>query len=251
MRRTPNASRNRKAVGPCAASVSQLHISSGLWRQTSLANKNRMSVIASFNEFSARVHDFVRSAMVEPGDANQRLFDGLALELFALQFEHNLVYRKFCEARGISPQIIEHWTQIPAVPTAAFKEVELSCLPVTERASVFYSSGTTEHRPSRHFHNADSLGLYEVALLAWFSDRVLADSQWSIASIQTPAPDGLAIDCWRLAILTPQPAQAPHSSLVHMFDTIRRAMGAPGSAFLSRVGTDGGWTLDLESTVAA
>ena len=48
----------------------------------------------------------------------------LALELFSLQFQHNPVYRKICEVRKLTPQSIEHWTQIPAVPTSAFKELE-------------------------------------------------------------------------------------------------------------------------------
>jgi len=33
-----------------------------------------------------------------------------------------------------------------------------------------------------------------------------------------------------------------------MFETIRRALGANESAFLARIGSDGGWTLDLERT---
>jgi hypothetical protein len=77
----------------------------------------------------------------------------LALELFALQFKHNSAYKKICEARGRTPQVVEHWTQIPAVPTAAFKELELTSLAPDERTAVFHSSGTTEQKPSRHFHS--------------------------------------------------------------------------------------------------
>src|SRR5260221_9779851 len=94
-----------------------------------------------FEAFTSRLNDFISSSLgADPGDGR---FDSLALELFALQFEHNPVYRKFCESRGASPQSIEHWTQVPSVPTAAFKELDLSCLPLDQRNSVFYSSGTT------------------------------------------------------------------------------------------------------------
>ena len=92
----------------------------------------------------------------------------LALELFTLQFENNAAYRKICEARGLTPKVVEHWTQIPAVPTGAFKELELSCLPPDERTAVFHSSGTTEQKPSRHFHSAESLAVYEASLWIWF-----------------------------------------------------------------------------------
>jgi hypothetical protein len=55
----------------------------------------------------------------------------------------------------------------------------------------------------------------------------------------------------RLAILTPKPSQAPNSSLVHMFETIRTKLGAPESAFLGNLAADNAWTLDFAATVAA
>lgn len=99
-------------------------------------------------------------------------FNALALELFALQFANNAAYRKICEARGLTPKVVEHWTQIPAVPTSAFKELELTCIPPEERTTVFHSSGTTEQKPSRHFHNAESLAVYEASLWKWFVANV-------------------------------------------------------------------------------
>ena len=66
---------------------------------------------------------------------------------------------------------------IPAVPTAAFKELELTCLGPDERTTVFHSSGTTEQRPSRHFHNTESLMVYEVSLWSWFEAHVFAEGR--------------------------------------------------------------------------
>src|SRR5437899_4180131 len=40
-------------------------------------------------------------------------FSPLALELFALQFAHNAPYRKFCEARRVTPRTLRLWSQIP------------------------------------------------------------------------------------------------------------------------------------------
>src|SRR5277367_3588177 len=127
-------------------------------------------------------------------------FEALALELFGLQFKHNSAYRKICEARGLTPKVVGHWTQIPFVPTAAFKELELTSLAPDERTAVFYSSGTTERKPSRHFHNAESLAVYEASLWKWFQFHF-----------------GRAGE---LVFLTPNPGAAPCSSLVHMFETI-------------------------------
>ena len=171
-------------------------------------------------------------------DILEQEFPKLALELFALQFQNNFAYRKICEARKLTPQAIKHWTQIPAVPTSAFKELELTSIPPAERTAVFHSSGTTEQKPSRHFHNAESLAVYEASLWAWFEKNILENSKYKIQNA-------------KLIFLTPPPAQAQHSSLVHMFDVVREKLDADEKTFLGRVGGDGAWTLKFAVTLAA
>jgi hypothetical protein len=218
-------------------------------------NKNRMSSTSELSSFAARVREFVRasrwglrtSLSSKPG-ACESDFETLALGLFALQFEHNGPYRRFCEARGVQPDTVTHWTEIPAAPTSAFKEVDLSCLPIEERTTVFHSSGTTGQKPSRHFHNATSLALYEASLLRWFAAHFqLPTSNCQPGQAEPARGSKLAIGNWQLAILTPPPAQAAHSSLVHMFETIRREFGWGGSGFFGKAAGDGAWTLDAEA----
>jgi hypothetical protein len=153
----------------------------------------------------------------------------MALMLFTLQFEHNFAYRKLCEARKITPQAVSHWKQIPAVPTSVFKELEISCLRPDQRTQVFYSSGTTAQKPSRHFHNAESLAVYEASLLPWFRFHVAPTKN--------------------LAILTPAPSQARNSSLVYMFETVRCNFGVSEKSFLGTLDKDGAWILNSESAV--
>jgi len=210
-------------------------------------NKNRMSFDSSFVELTVRLREFIDSSSDDAAPAQGFPFERLASDLFALQFDNNSAYRRFCEARGSSPSTIGSWAEIPAVPAAAFKELELSCFPSHERTAVFYSSCTTGQRPSQHFHNARSLAIYEASLLSWFLRAAFPDGPSPIAHRLGLR---LTMGGWRLAMLTPPPAQAPHSSLVYMFDTIRRAFSATGSVFLGRVGPNGGWTLDLDATVA-
>ncbi len=190
-----------------------------------------MSSTSELSSFAAHLRGFIR-ASASASAAGISGFDQLALRLFALQFRHNAPYRRVCEARGARPDRVTHWTGIPAVPTSAFKEFELSCLPVAERTSVFHSSGTTGQRPSRHFHNAESLALYEASLLVWFEAHFHS-----------------ANGKWQMAILTPPPAGAPHSSLVHMFETIRRRLGSSASSFVGRAEADGAWEVDLAAAV--
>ncbi|MGA2242728.1 MAG: hypothetical protein ABSH11_11955 [Verrucomicrobiota bacterium] len=202
------------------------------------------------SNFAARLLPLLRDTARQAQDNE---FNELALELFALQFKSNAAYRKICEACRLTPKVVEHWTQIPAVPTAAFKELELTCLAPGERTAVFHSSGTTEQKPSRHFHSTESLKLYEASLIPWFDRHVVPDFGFRPALRSLRAKDG--ISDFRLVILTPPPAQAPHSSLVHMFETVRQKPGGasvPASrAFLGDIADDDSWTVDFDAVVDA
>ena len=219
------------------------------------ANKNR--VRRELSNFGARLRHAILSEgraprgsdFKDPGrkgswNSPLRDFEALALELFALQFEKNSAYRTICRARDISPENIEHWSQIPAVPAAVFKELELTSIPPGERAVIFQSSGTTGQRPSRHFHHAESLAIYEASLSAWFFENVLPELRI--------ANDDLRAHPTPMMFLTPSPAEAPRSSLVYMFETIRRRVGGSvEDSFFGRVAPNGTWTLDSEAVLTA
>ena len=191
-------------------------------------NKHRLN--KELSNYATRLRELICQHEFFVGDQPLHgQFDALALELFALQFAHNAAYRKICEARQLTPQNVQHWKQIPAVPTSAFKELELTSIPAEERTAVFYSSGTTEQKPSRHFHCAESLAVYEASLWKWFQIRFNNRTEF--------------------LFLTPNAKQAPHSSLVHMFDTVRQKYGLLESAFLANLGVDGSWVLDFESVL--
>ena len=234
------------------------------------ANKNRMTT--ELSNFAARLREIILSEGRVPRGPDSELrtpnselrnhngdscnsplrdFNSLALELFALQFQHNAAYRKICEARGLTPEVVEHWTRIPAVPTSAFKELELTCLAPAERTAVFHSSGTTEQKPSRHFHNAESLAVYEASLWVWFEKRFLRSADSLSASSEKR---GQAVRA-PLVILTPSPMQAPHSSLVHMFETVRQKLGGASvpalSSRRSRWGGEGGSRAEFPGSIAA
>ena len=183
--------------------------------------------------FAARLREHIASCADVCSLADEK-FNALAVELFALQFNYNTSYRKLCEARSITPDLVSHWTQIPTVPTAALKEFEMTSLPPDQRTRVFYSSGTTEQRPSKHFHNAESLAVYEASLWQWFKQNC----RLRIA------------DC-RLLSLTPTAEHAPHSSLVHMFDFVRGKLGADENAFVGRINSDGSWRVDFDAALVA
>jgi hypothetical protein len=197
------------------------------WQSAVAENQptNKHRVNTELSNFAARLGALIS----RPADAiSSGQFSGLALELFALQYAKNPAYRRICDARRISPLSIEKWSQIPCVPTEAFKEMELTSLNPGERTTLFYSSGTTGQKSSRHFHNHESLRLYEQSLWAWFEGH---------------------FDCRNdFLFLTPVAGAAPNSSLVHMFEIIREKCGRPVSNFTGRL-DDGGWTVDFSASV--
>ncbi|HEY0548464.1 MAG TPA: hypothetical protein VGF13_02615, partial [Verrucomicrobiae bacterium] len=212
-----------------------------LSRKTSQASQeqNRMTNELTFADYAALLREFIRS----PSGMD---FEQLALKLFRLQFEHNPIYRRFCLSRRADPFSTRRWKEIPAITVTAFKEGELTSIVSEERTTAFLSSGTTEQRRSRHFHNAESLALYEASLLSWFEQHLLADVNDLVAE-QLLGP----LEKLPFLALTPSTAAAPHSSLVHMFETVRREFGSPDSLFSGQVDASGSWALDTDATLFA
>jgi hypothetical protein len=153
--------------------------------------------------------------VIEKGTLSDEGFTDLALQLFELQMEHNAAYRALCRDQ----KQVRSWEEIPAVPTAAFKELELTSIPSAERIKEFQSSGTTRQKPSRHFHSAESLRVYE-------------------ASLGPPLREHFVTDVM-LVSLPPPPQDAPHSSLVHMLNTLKPVF--LGRADWSVGGYESGW----------
>lgn len=195
----------------------------------------------SFAEYEARLCQSIQASTLNAGLP----FDDLALALFRLQFAHNAPYQRLCRSRGVTPEAVKVWHEVPSVPAAAFKELELTSLLPEQRAMVFYSSGTTEQRRSRHFHSPDSLRVYESSLLPWFERHVLSDVN-DLVEEQLLGP----LDKLPFLALTPPPDAAPNSSLVHMFECVRREFGSRDSLFAGRPG-GGSWLLDIDATLFA
>lgn len=139
-----------------------------------------------------------------------------ARALFARQFEHNAPYRAFCQGRGVTPEVLGGWRDVPAVPTDVFKHVDLSVTAPDQAARVFRTSGTT--RDQRGAHAMGTLAAYRASLPGPFARFVLAGA---------PRPV-------RMLLLAPSPDDLPDSSLSFMLGELVEAFGAPGSAFFVR-----------------
>ncbi len=167
-------------------------------------------------ESRAAIEDELLAWMAEPAwRRDDARFEDLALRLFRFQLAHCEPYARFCRARGADAGNVRAWRDIPPVPTGAFKELALRCFPAEATRTVFRTSGTsTARRGELHL---DDLALYEASLRSSLRHGLLPDLE-----------DGERI---AIRVLAPSPAEAPDSSLSHMFGSLVEQWGAPGSGF--------------------
>lgn len=170
----------------------------------------------------ARLDAEILAWMREPvWRADEVRFEQLALALFRHQVAHCEAYARFCRGRGATPESVRHWTQIPAVPTGAFKELALRSFPAARTVKTFRTSGTSGAR--RGELHLDTLALYEASLAASFEHGVLPELVGGAGRA-------------RLLILAPSVEEAPDSSLSHMFEVMRGRRGDAESGFFVRDG---------------
>jgi len=142
-------------------------------------------------------------------------FAEAALEVFRFQFSENPAYRNYCEAVKATPDSVSDWHDIPAVPTDVFKlsGTALRTFPKDQVKGYFLTSGTT--REVKGKHEFRDLDLYQASVLgAW---RVLG-----LPKLKEP---------WFFSQCA---ADAPHSSLVRMFEMLDR---------------EGRWLIDAEGYI--
>jgi hypothetical protein len=156
---------------------------------------------------------FARSAD-EP--APEEVFNDVALAVFRYQYARNAPYAAFAERRGRTPEAVTHWTEIPPVPTAAFREVALVAGDTGRAEAVFRTSGTTRGDEKRGVHYIPDVSLYHFALIPSFAACVL--------------PDGAELPMYSLI---PPATEIPDSSLSHMASVVVDRLGAGGSGFFA------------------
>jgi hypothetical protein len=141
-------------------------------------------------------------------------FNRIALRVFAWQFARNAPYSAFCTRRGRTPAAVSHWTDVPALPTAAFKEVALVAGDAAAADVVFRTSGTSMGTEKRGLHHVLDVSIYHFSLIPNFAACLL--------------PDGAEL---RMLSLIPPATEIPDSSLSHMASVVLDRLGAPDSAF--------------------
>lgn len=150
-------------------------------------------------------------------------FEELAQKVFAYQYIHNLTYRTYCDNRGVTPDTLDHIDEIPAVPTDAFKLVDLFI--DAEPSHRFCTSGTTAAERGRHYFA--TLDVYRASLHPTF------------LRFCNPARESL-----RMIVLAPSFQDLPESSLCFMIDEVLARWGDEKSSHFIGVDEAGNWQVD-------
>ncbi len=141
---------------------------------------------------------------------DETTFHQIALEVFMIQAEHNLIYKKYLETLKIDPQKINSIKDIPFLPIEFFKTHDV-ILEGRNSELIFSSSGTTGMIPSKHF--VADLSLYEESFLRGFRHFFGAVEDYCI-----------------LALL-PSYLEREGSSLIYMADKLIQLSGNNKSGF--------------------
>ncbi|MCW3075448.1 MAG: putative acyl protein synthase/acyl-CoA reductase-like protein [Bacteroidetes bacterium] len=138
-------------------------------------------------------------------------FNGLALDVFNIQYRNNSVYKLWVDLIKVNPAHITHIAQIPFLPIGFFKSKEIVCEPRSENPLIFTSSSTTSQTPSKHF--VSDVKIYENSFSKGFHHFY-----------------GDVKDYCILALL-PGYLQRQGSSLVYMFNCLIKDSQHPLSGF--------------------
>ncbi|HEY6881915.1 MAG TPA: acyl-protein synthetase [Polyangiales bacterium] len=136
--------------------------------------------------------------------------DALLLELFAHQRAHVEPYARYVEQR-LRGRAAQALSDVPALPTDAFRFARIASYPAREDVRVFHSSGTTQDTRSTHA----------------FRDLTLYDAAARAAARHALFPDR---ERMALLVLAPHERELPDSSLSYMLTRFIEWFGTDGSS---------------------
>ncbi len=140
----------------------------------------------------------------------QQSFNSVALEVFRFQYQHNKIYKQYCDLLGTDAATINSITRIPFLPISFFKTHQIQTT-TFEPEIIFESSGTTQSINSRHL--VKELNIYQKSFTEAFKLFYGSPANWCIIA------------------LLPSYLERQHSSLVMMAEALIKLSGHPQSGF--------------------
>lgn len=149
-------------------------------------------------------------------NSDEEGFNSLALQEFELQYHTVAPYRKFCQDKSVEPGRIGQWTQIPAVPSLAFKKFVMTSFPAERAEQRYFTSGTTDPLNKGKIMR-DSGGVE------------LINAANGILTREYLFPD---FERMKMLLMVPSPQMAPGMGMAVGLDVVRRMFGTADSSYL-------------------
>jgi len=142
-------------------------------------------------------------------------FNRLALMEFIYQYHENDVYRNLCLSLGAGPENISHWSEIPALPTDAFKKYIVTSFPLSETEISLLTSGTTNpDARGKIYRDKESLYIIKKCNYMLTKEFVFPD-----------------VDRMRILLLVPSPKAAPGMPMAYGLELARMEFGTEQSRY--------------------
>jgi len=161
----------------------------------------------SFQELKLELSGVFRRGVEKP--LPDAIFNDLALRVFRFQCRCSPAYGGFVRRRGLAPEEVMRWEEIPFLPTRAFKSAALVSGDPAGVERIFRTSGTTLGGDSRGEHHVMDLALYRESLLPNFKTHLLPEDD------EKPS----------ILCLLPSPEVVTDSSLSFMMGEVMRTRG--------------------------
>lgn len=143
-------------------------------------------------------------------------FNHIALREFELQYHTIKPYREYCMKKGVSPEQVTHWKDIPAVPSLAFKKFVMASFSVEKAEHAYFTSGTTDpERKGKIFRDKGAVRLINAANALLTRTYVFPD-----------------IERMKILLMTPSPEMAPGIGIAIGLEQVRKEFGTPESTYL-------------------
>ncbi|HAK59120.1 MAG TPA: acyl-protein synthetase [Nitrospiraceae bacterium] len=164
-------------------------------------------------ELDRDVLEFVGKGMDNNDEAR---FIELARREFELQYHTVDAYREFCDRKGMSPDTVQRWEQIPAVPSLAFKKFIVASFPVAVAEHAYFTSGTTDPaRKGKIYRDAAAVDLINSANGFLTRRYIFPDKERM-----------------KILLMTPSPKMAPGMGMAIGLERVRTEFGTPESTYL-------------------
>jgi len=135
--------------------------------------QDEAAVTALRNEIA----DFIKTGGALGGKELSDKFNKLAIQLFKIQFKAIESYARYCAKKGVTPDCVNDYLQIPPIPVSAFKSDDIFIYPDDDIYITFKTSGTSGANRGRAYFSKSgaeltSLAIVENAKKFMFPDKI-------------------------------------------------------------------------------